>query len=226
MTDLPLIAIVPVRDGSKGLPGKNTRPLAGRPLYRHAVDQGLAAGAERVVVSTDISGILDAAPIPGVQVVTRPAALAEDTVPMDPVLLHALGPEGVPDPAVVVLLQATSPLRQVDDIRAAVDLWRRSDFDLVMSVTEAPAGILKYGLSEGDRFVPVARPEYCFMNRQQLPAVWRPNGAVYVFSADWLRSNGGLATDRIGMVAMPAERSMDIDTLADFERAEAALSER
>lgn len=220
MTDLPLIAIVPVRGGSKGLPGKNVRPLGGVPLYRRAVDQGLAAGAQEVIVSTDIPEIL-AAPQPRTRLIARPEALAGDGVPMDPVLLHALRDAG---PALVVLLQATSPLRQVEDIRRGVDVWRQGGFDLVMSVTEAPSTILKYGLAEGDRFVPVARPEYCFMNRQQLPLVWRPNGAVYVFSADWFRQNGGLATDRIGMVPMPAERSMDIDTLADFERAEAALS--
>lgn len=215
-----LIAVVPVRGGSKGLPGKNIRPLAGRPLYRHAVDQGLEAGAEEVLVSTDIAEILGADQGPGVTVIERPAALAGDTVPMDPVLLHALEGRG---PALVVLLQATSPLRRAEDIRAAVAAWRRRGFDLVMSVTRTDPGILKYGMAEGDRFVPVARAEYCFMNRQQLPPVYRPNGAVYVFDADWFRGNGGLATDRIGMVEMPGDRSMDIDTLADFERAEAVL---
>lgn len=222
MTDLPLIVLIPVRAGSKGLPGKNIRPLAGKPLYRHAVDQGLAAGAELCLISTDIPEILATDQGPGVQVLPRPADLAGDRVAMDPVLLHALR-AGFAGPARVVLLQATSPLRQVADIRAAVEVHKRGGFDLVMSVTPAPATILKYGMADGDRFIPVARPDYCFMNRQALPPVFRPNGAVYVFSADWLRANGGLATDSIGMVEMPAERSLDIDGPEDFARAEAAL---
>lgn len=216
---MTLIAIVPVRGGSKGLPGKNIRPLAGKPLYRHAVDQGLEAGAE-VLISTDIEEILAQDHGKGVSAIRRPAELAGDTVPMDPVLIHALRGRGE---AMVVLLQATSPLRRAGDIAAALEVYRTGRFDLVLSVTPTPASILKYGLREGDRFVPVAKPDYCFMNRQQLPAVFRPNGAVYVFDAGWLRANGGLATDRIGMVEMPADRSLDIDTLEDFERVEAVL---
>lgn len=217
---MTLLALVPVRGGSKGLPGKNLRPLAGRPLYRHAVDQGLEAGAE-VLISTDIPELLAADHGPGVTALRRPPELAGDDVPMDPVILHALRDRGE---ALVVLLQATSPLRRAGDIRAALEVWRRGRFDLVMSVTPTPAGILKYGMAEGDRFVPVARAEYCFMNRQSLPAVYRPNGAVYVFDAEWFRANGGLATDRIGMVEMPAERSHDIDTAEDFARVEAILT--
>lgn len=216
---MTLLALVPVRGGSKGLPGKNLKPLAGTPLYRHAVDQGLEAGAE-VLISTDIPEVLAADHGPGVTVIRRPDALAGDEVPMDPVILHALRDRGE---ARVVLLQATSPLRRAGDIRAALEVYRKGAFDLVMSVTRTAPGILKYGMAEGSRFVPVAEPAYCFMNRQSLPAVYRPNGAVYVFDADWFRANGGLATDRIGMVEMPEERSLDIDTAEDFARVEAVL---
>lgn len=218
---MTLLALVPVRGGSKGLPGKNVKLLAGKPLYRHAVDQALEAGADEVLITTDIPELLEADHGERVRVLRRPAALAGDEVPMDPVILHALRERGE---ALVVLLQATSPLRRAGDIRAALEVWRKGRFDLVMSVTRTPAGILKYGLAEGDRFVPVARPEFCFMNRQSLPPVYRPNGAVYVFDADWFRANGGLATDRIGLVEMPEERSLDIDTAEDFARVEAVLT--
>lgn len=217
---MTLLALVPVRGGSKGLPGKNLMKLAGKPLYRHAVDQGLEAGAE-VVISTDIEELLAADHGPEVSAIRRPADLAGDDVPMDPVIRHALRDRGE---ALVVLLQATSPLRRASDIRAALEVWRKGGADLVMSVARTPSSILKYGLAEGSRFVPVARPEYCFMNRQSLPAVFRPNGAVYVFDAEWFRANGGLATDRIGMVEMPEDRSFDIDTAEDFARVEAILT--
>ena len=76
---------------------------------------------------------------------------------------------------------------------------------------------------EGGRFVPVSDPAYCFTNRQHLPQVMKPNGAVYVFDRDWFLQNGGFETDRIGGVVMPAERSFDIDTEVDFLRPEELL---
>ncbi len=222
---LPPVALVPVRAGSKGLPGKNLAPLAGRPLWRHAVDQGLAAGA-RVVVSTDIAAILAGPETPGVTLLRRPAALAGDDTPMDPVIAHALE-TAIPGGALVILLQATSPLRLPEDIARAVATWRRGGFDLVLSAAPADPGVLKWGRAEGDRFLPLADPAFCFANRQALPAVWRPNGAVYVFSAGWFRAAGRLSAARsIGMVGMPAERSLDIDSAADLARAEAELSRR
>ena len=216
-----LIALVPLRAGSKGLPGKNVRPLAGKPLYRHAVDQGLAAGAE-VWITTDIREVLDTDHGPRVRVIARPGDLAGDATPMDPVIGHALGVIG--GAGRVVLLQATSPLRTAADILAGVAEHRTGAHDLVMSVCAADRGVLKWGMLEGGSFHPLQRPEYCFMNRQALPAVHRPNGAVYVFDADWFRAAGRLATHRIGAFEMLARRSLDIDGAEDFARAELELA--
>ncbi len=219
------IALVPLRAGSKGLPGKNTRPLAGKPLYRHAVDQGLEAGATQVFLSTDIPALLAADHGDGVHAVPRPAELAGDTVPMDAVLRHFLTVD-FGQSATVVLLQATSPLRRAEHIRGALEVFARGSFDLVMSVTETAPTILKYGTAAPDgRFVPVSDPAYCFTNRQALPKVYRPNGAVYVFGADWYRQNGSLATQSIGMFEMDSDSSQDIDTEADFARAERLLDQ-
>ncbi len=219
----PWIALVPLRAGSKGLPGKNTRPLAGKPLYRHAVDQGLEAGAVEIFISTDIPELLAADHGGRVHAVPRPVELAGDTVPMDAVLRHFLA-EDFRQPATVVLLQATSPLRRAEHIRGALEVFARGAFDLVMSVTETAPTILKYGTAAPDgRFVPVSDPAYCFTNRQALPKVYRPNGAVYVFDAGWFRRSGSLATEKIGMFEMDADSSHDIDTEADFERAEHLL---
>ncbi|MDO9525460.1 MAG: acylneuraminate cytidylyltransferase family protein [Gemmobacter sp.] len=212
-----LIALVPLRAGSKGLPGKNVRLLAGKPLFRHAVDQGLAAGAE-VWISTDIPELAAMDHGAGVQVMARPADLAADSTPMDPVIAHALGVIG--GAGRVVLLQATSPLRTAADILDGVAVHKTGAHDLVMSVCAADRGVLKWGTIADGTFHPLRRPEYCFMNRQALPAVHRPNGAVYVFDADWFRTRGSLATDRIGAFEMPLDRSLDIDGADDFSRAE------
>ena len=219
---LPWTAVIPLRGGSKGLPGKNTRLLAGKPLYRYAVDLALAAGAQRVILTTDIPEVLSAALPPSVQTVERPAELCGDAVPMAPVLAHAL--QTADCKGTVVLLQATSPMRQLADVQTALDVFDTGQHELVMSVTEADRGVLKWGRVEGDRFVPLSDPTYCFSNRQSLPPVVRPNGAVYVMQAEWFLANGGFVSERIGLVQMSPERSQDIDTLADFERCEAALA--
>ena len=215
-----LVAIVPVRSGSKGLVGKNLRPLSGVPLWERAVAHGLDVGAD-VLVTTDSREILEQGARDGVSLLERPAKLAADTTPMDPVMLHAL--EQIDGPARIVLLQPTSPLRSRGDIEDCIALHKTGRFDLVKTVTATDAGILKYGTMHDDQFIPVSDPTYCFTNRQNLPEVMKPNGAVYVFDRDWFLQNGGFATDNIGGVVMPADRSFDIDTEADFQRAEALL---
>lgn len=216
-------AVIPLRAGSKGLPSKNIRPLAGKPLYRHAVDQALAAGAARVVITTDMPEVLWAELPTQVALVERPAELAGDNVPMAPVLQHALQTADVH--GTVVLLQATSPLRRPADIEAALGVFAGGYFELVMSVTEADRGVLKWGTLRGNRFQPLSDPAHCFANRQSLPAVVRPNGAIYVTDADGFVARGGFVSERIGVLQMPLERSQDIDSLEDFERCEALLKQ-
>jgi N-acylneuraminate cytidylyltransferase len=224
MTSLrsPWTAVIPLRRGSKGLPGKNIRLLAGKPLYMHSVDVALEAGAQRIIISTDIADVLSSVLPPRVQVIERPSDLCGEEVPMAPVLLHAL--QVAACEGAVVLLQATSPLRKVADVLSALDVFAKGRFDLVMSVTEADRSVLKWGRVEGDRFVPLSDPAHCFSNRQSLPPVVRPNGAVYVMQAQWFIASRSFVSERIGLVHMSPERSQDIDTLADFERCEAALA--
>lgn len=214
-------AVIPLRAGSKGLANKNTRSLAGKPVYLHAVDAAVAAGALRVVLSTDIPAVLAAELPSSVTVVSRPAELAGDTVPMAPVMAHALAVTRTR--GTTVLLQATSPLRRASDILEALAVFESGAYELVMSVTEADRGVLKWGTIDGERFRPLSDPSYCFANRQSLPPVVRPNGAIYVMDAEWFLSRGSFVTDRIGVIQMSAECSHDIDTLQDFERCEAIL---
>lgn len=223
LTLTPWTAVIPLRGGSKGLPGKNTRLLAGKPLYRHAVDVALAAGASRVLISTDIEEVLTAQLPANVQALMRPPELCGDTVTMAPVLVHALKTAQVQGP--VVLLQATSPLRQEADVQAALARLASGGFDLVMSVTEADRGVLKWGQLQADgRFAPLSSPEHCFANRQSLPPVYKPNGAVYAMDAQWFIQQKSFVSEHIGTVVMPAERSFDIDNMDDFERCEALLN--
>jgi CMP-N-acetylneuraminic acid synthetase len=217
-------AVIPIRAGSKGLPGKNTRILAGRPLYMHAVHLALDAGAKRVLITTDIDEVLKSNFPEEVLVVRRPPQLSGDDVTMSPVLMHLLMQEKVQGP--IVLLQATSPLRKVSDIQTALLQLETGEFDLVMSVTEAERSVLKWGtILDNKRYVPLADVAYCFANRQSLPPVYKPNGALYAMRAEWFINNGSLATQKLGTVIMPVERSQDIDNLVDFERCEQLMSQ-
>ncbi len=212
------VAIVPARGGSKGLALKNIRALAGKPLFQHAVDQGLRT-VSRVVVSTDMHEILGSDQQDTVELYNRPSQFAQDTSTMDDVLRDVISAQNLTGKT-LVLLQVTSPLRLDQDVLDAISVYETGHYDLVQTVTPAERSILKWGMRQGNTFIPVSKPEYCFSNRQSLPEVFKPNGAVYVFGADWFIANGGLATDRIGLCEMPNERSQDIDTLADFKAVE------
>ncbi len=221
----PFVAIIPARGGSRGLPGKNLADLAGKPLWRWSLDQAREAGATRVILTTDIAEILAAPPDDDLTLIERPSDLADDSTPMAPVLLHALADDALKGET-IALLQPTSPLRSAEDIRASVSLFEAGGHDLVMTVTEADRGVLKYGVMEGESFSVMRNPAHCFSNRQSLPPVYKPTGAVYVFNRDWFIENGGFETDRIGAVQMPAERAADIDTEEDLRRAGEFLSRR
>lgn len=219
-----VIAIVPFRGGSKGLPGKNIMPVNGMPLYLHSVHQALrTVGA--VLLSTDIEEI-DADGLPaGCALRRRPAQLAADETPMDEVIRDLIEHHGL-EGKTIVLLQATSPLRLDSDILAALDLFKMRRHDMVLSVVERDRGVLKYGTLEGKVFSALREPHYCFINRQQLPKVYGPNGSVYVFEADRFIAANGFPSDRIGAIEMPIERSADIDTLADLHYVEDVMRKR
>lgn len=221
----PLVAVVPARAGSVGLPGKNTRLLGGRPLYWHSLECAVDAGIGRVVVTTDIDEILEAHLPKEVEAVRRPAGLASASATMAQVLDDLLATV-LRGPATIVLLQPTSPLRTASDVQGALRLYASGRFDLVMSVCRTDAGFLKCGQLEDGRFLPVSSPAHCFANRQALPAMWRPNGAVYVFDAEDFRRTGGFPHARIGGYEMSAAASIDIDSEADCERCAAIMAQR
>lgn len=218
------LPIVPIRNGSKGLPNKNITPLAGKPLYLYSVEQALRLYGQ-CVISTDIPSVLDAQLPDNCLVIRRPDELSQDTTPMDEVLLHIFEELRGKDitPKTCVLLQATSPLRSDDDVFKAVEFYNTNSFELVKSVSEVDAGFLKYGsLNDKGEFIPVAKPEYCFTNRQDLPNMVRPNGAIYVFNADTIVKNCGMASQSIGAVL--TDIPIDIDVHEDLMRAEKLIN--
>lgn len=218
-----LMAVVPVRAGSKGLPGKNVRLLAGLPLYMHAVHQGLRTTG-RVLLSTNIPEIAQSDLPEGCILCPRSAHLSADNTPMASVIADLIETRAL-ERHTLVLLQATSPLRIDSDINAAISLHAEGRHDLVMSVVVQDRGVLKFGTLSSSGFTPLRDPTFCFTNRQSLPPIYGPNGAVYVFSAKRFIMEGGFPSASIGAVEMPAERSVDIDTIEDFRAIEKMIDE-
>ena len=178
-----VIATICARGGSKGLPGKNLRPLGGQPLIVHTIGHALACrGIEGVFVSTDDARIAEVAQRAGAQVpYLRPAELATDKAPKLPAIEHLVAhlERGGMNIDTVVDLQPTSPLRRPGDIEAALAL--RDDADLVVSVTE-PSHNPYYTLAEADAqgWLQLSKPAR-FARRQDAPAVWGLNGSIYVW---------------------------------------------
>jgi CMP-N,N'-diacetyllegionaminic acid synthase len=225
-----VVAVIPARGGSKGVPRKNIRRLGPWPLLVHTARAARAAAfISRLVVSTEDDEILEVARGYGLDVpFVRPARLACDDTPMLPVIQHAVGcleDLGERYDAVCVL-QPTTPFRRAADIDACIDRLRRSALDAVVSVAPVPAehnphwvyftggdGLLRLATGEA---TPIAR-------RQDLPAAYHRDGAVYVVRRDVLMA-GSLFGTRLGGYLSDAPTTINIDTPEDWARADEALN--
>ena len=227
-----VLAIVPARGGSKGVPGKNLRPLAGRTLLDYTAAAARQSGViDRVVLTTDDAAVADAGRAAGLEVpFLRPAALAQDDTPMLPVLKHAIGAL-ISDgwtPELVVLLQPTSPLRTPAHVRAAVDLLRSSGADSVVTVVEVPKhlspdyvmkiedGVLRPFLPEGARI----------SRRQDVRPAYSRDGTVYAFRRDTVERFDSIYGDDCRPLVIDAAESLSIDTPEDWAAAERILEAR
>ena len=223
---LSVLGLIPARGGSKGLPRKNIRPLGGRPLLAWTADAARASRyVDRIVVSTDDVEIASVATAAGLDVpFLRPAELARDDTPgIDPVL-HALGQ--LPAFDVVVLLQPTSPLRRASDIDGCVERMLATGAPVCVSVRRAfDHPYWTYRCDVDGVLLPYAHdPGGEIHRRQDLPPAFVENGAVYAARVPWLLSHRSFVGDRTVAYEMPADRSLDIDTADELQRAEAALS--
>jgi len=215
---LSVLAIVPARGGSKGLPGKNIRPAAGRPLLDYTVAAARASACiDRVVLSSDDEEIMRVARACGCEVpFRRPRELATDEAASIDVVLHAL--DQLPPHDLVVLLQPTSPLRSAADIDAACRMLVQHGAPACVSVTAAEQSpYWMFRMNERAELAPLLPVAERAARRQDLPPVVVLNGAVYVARCDWLRRERSFVAAGTVGYPMPAERSLDIDTAADFE---------
>jgi CMP-N-acetylneuraminic acid synthetase len=227
-----VLAIVPARGGSKGVPGKNVRPLAGRTLLDYTAFAARDSGViDRIVLSTDSSEIADAGRRAGLEVpFMRPSHLAQDDTPMLPVIQHAidtLAAEGWATD-VIVLLQPTSPLRRPSHVRDAVAMLKETKADSVVSVIELPrhlspdyvmrieGGVLRPFLAEGAHIT----------RRQDARPAYSREGTVYTCWRGTLEKWDNIYGERCLPLIVDAADSLSIDSPADWAEAERRLAQR
>lgn len=225
----PVLALIPARGGSKGLPKKNIAALGGKPLIAWTIQAArMVSAIDRIFVSSDSEEVLDAAVQWGAEPLNRPHELAADDAETLPVIIHALETLAPKiEPATVALLQPTSPLRTADDILRALDCFLATDADGLISVCRVDNKFLKsFFVSETGYLRGVSNDRFPFMDRRSLPPIYMSNGAIYLFRRTFFNGTRSLFSERMLAFEMPAERSIDVDTPADLEAAERILSQR
>jgi len=224
-----MLAIIPARGGSKGLPRKNILPLLEKPLIGYTIDAALKSDfVSRVIVSTDDSEIAEIASRLGAEIpFMRPVELAQDASSAIDVYVYTI--DRLQEQAKTAIhefmvLQPTSPLRTCEDIDRAVEIFRDTQADSVISVTESahPPVWAKKISPEG--ILTEYFPEYASnKNRQEIESAYMPNGAIFIFKYALLKEFRHYYSDKTYPYIMPARRSVDIDTQLDFDFAEFLL---
>lgn len=221
---MSVIVIIPARGGSKGIPRKNLRPLAGKPLIYYSIKASLAAkGVDRVVVSTDDDEIALFAERFGADVLIRPKEFADDITTLDPVIAIALkqAEETWQETFdIVVTVQPTSPLVLAIDIEHAINLFVPDKTESVISVVDDRHLCWS---NEGG----VAAPQYAArVNRQQLPSNFRETGAVIACTRHQLINKGTRIGNEVKLLEIAQDRSFDIDNFSDLALCESLLKRK
>lgn len=226
-----ILAIIPARGGSKGIPHKNIADLCGRPLIQYTLDAALGSRLiTKVTVNSDDEEILRVAAPSGAQLIKRPAELAQDNTPMKDVIVAELAllreqENYVPD--ILILLQPTSPLRTATHIDEALQAMLDTDCDAMVSVEEEPHlhspysvmqknadGYLEFFLKDGMKFT----------SRQEKPVFYARNGAaMYAVRTDVYLETGSLYGTKCIPYLMRREDSIDIDAPLDLYLAECMM---
>jgi len=227
-----VVGLICARGGSKGVPGKNIRRLAGRPLIVWAIDQSRAVKRiGRVIVSTDSEEIAKVAREAGVEVpFLRPAELAQDNSPEWLVWRHALNFLKESDgayPDALIVIPATAPLRAAADLERCLDEYEKGGADMVITVTDAhrsPYFNMVRAHADGTVGLVIPPPEGSITRRQNAPAVYDMTTVAYVARPEFVMTKNGIFEGKVRQVHVPAERALDIDTLLDFRIAECLMS--
>jgi YrbI family 3-deoxy-D-manno-octulosonate 8-phosphate phosphatase len=220
-----ILAIIPARGGSKGIPRKNVRSFLGSPLLAHSIRHAQQApSVTRVVVSTDDMEIAAAARRYAAEVVLRPAHLSGDEAPSEAAISHVLDDlqsrEGY-EPALVVFLQATSPLRRPGDVQAAIEMLMREGADSLFSACPAHGFVWRI---HGNQLTPLTYDYHHRPRRQDIGQDFIENGSIYVFKPWVLREQHNRLGGKIAVYQMEPLDSFQVDQPGDLELMERLAS--
>lgn len=225
MTDRKILAIIPARGGSKGIPGKNIRPLAGKPLLSYTIEHARRTAAiNRIIVSTDDSQIGRVAIKYGAEVIWRPSEISGDEATTESALLHALDylkHTEKYEPEIIVFLQATSPLRRQDDIQLALDQFHQEAADSLFSACLLNGFVWR---QHGGSIKPFS---YDYQNRERRQDAHQDfveNGSIYIFKPWVLRECNNRLGGMIAMYEMDTLDSFQVDEPGDLNLIEQLLA--
>jgi len=215
--DKSIIAVIPARGGSKRLPGKNIRLLAGKPLIAWTIEEAQKSKyIDRLIVSTDAEEIAEVAKRYRCEVpFIRPAELASDEASSNDVIKHAINEVG-DDYDIVMILQPTSPLRKAEDIDGALEFMQENGGEVLVSICEARKPInWYYSMDENGVLRPCVQK-----NNIKTSCLYLPNGALFIADIAFYEKINSFYTEKTLGYSMPEERSVDVDTYIDFLFAE------
>jgi N-acylneuraminate cytidylyltransferase len=217
---MKIVAIIPARGGSKGIPRKNIINFLGKPLIQWSIEAALKSKyITDVVISSDDDEILnEAKKNNNVLIIKRPIDLAQDNSKTEPVLVHVL--ESLKDIKFdfLILLQPTSPLRTFKDIDLAFEKMFDFKANSLISVCELEHHPYKsFKIDDKGYLKGIINNDFPFFPRQELPKTYRANGAIYIIKVKDFIKNKSLLTDKTIHFKMNQEKSLDIDTLDDLK---------
>jgi CMP-N-acetylneuraminic acid synthetase len=222
-------AFVFARGGSKGLPGKNIKPLLGKPLIQYSIEVALQiSGIDKVFVSTDDNDIAKVTRSAGAIVIDRPVELAQDDSPEWQAWRHAISwvTERYGEFEEFISLPATSPLRSVKDVESAILKKSKVGADICIAITPANRSpyfnIVKE--SSNNLIELVNKPTNSIFRRQDAPEVFDITTVVYVANVEFIMKNNNLFDGVVTSIEVPKHRAVDIDDIYDFNFAESILN--
>lgn len=222
-----ILVIIPARGGSKSIPRKNVQPIMGKPMLTYSIEHTKCTKSVfRVIVSTDDEEITAVARKSGAEVVDRPAALSGDKAESESALLHVLDylrDTEAYEPQLVVFLQATSPLRQPDDIQNAIETLEREGADSLFSACPVHGFVWR---KDGEQLSSLSYDYRCRPRRQDAPEDLVENGSIYIFKPWVLRQFNNRLGGKIAVYRMNVLDSFQVDEPADLQLMEQLLALR
>ena len=214
---MTIIAIIPARGGSKGVPRKNVRPLAGKPLIAHSIEDAQESTlVDQVYVSTDDQEIATVSRQYGAKIIDRPTALANDTASSESALIHGLQELENQNihPDLLVFLQCTSPIRTGTDIDQAIAKLKQDQADSLLSVSPSHRFLWEEvnGVPQSINYDYRHRPRRQDMNPQYVE-----NGSIYIFKPWVLKETQNRLGGKISLYIMSEMAALEIDSLDDFQ---------